>query len=288
MRFLSLHRNRSGFTLIELLVVIAIIAVLIGLLLPAVQKVREAAARMACSNNLKQMGLACHNYASGNSDKLPPQIRYNTQAGWSAFLYAILPYIEQDAMYKRALGSGSGMGGGNLTSSVKTFQCPSDSSTSNGLAPNGYGVSSYSPTTLMFGGASGTDSTTGTAYLIPKYTIGSIPDGTSNTVGIVERFGYFSASGYSSVWSYPVGVSPYTYASYQQYAALYGNYGILLPQAGVTPPNANYQTANSGHTATVQVALMDGSVRGVSSSVSLTTWTYAVTPDDGQSLNSNW
>src|SRR5437660_3658380 len=101
------HRSRPSFTLIELLVVIAIIAILIGLLLPAVQKVREAAARIQCQNNLKQIGLAVHNYADTNQ-KVPNAWlwQWNGNGGnypnrdVTMFWHLILPYVEQDALYK--------------------------------------------------------------------------------------------------------------------------------------------------------------------------------------------
>ncbi len=156
MRYVSAKMRRTGFTLIELLVVIAIIAILIGLLLPAVQKVREAAARAKCTNNLKQMGIALHAYhdvqgflppAAARGDKQPlgsgPTAPVDYAGDASSWMVYILPYIEQGPMFSRMTFKGdSGWANdsfrGNALSSantnalaasnskISTYRCPSD------------------------------------------------------------------------------------------------------------------------------------------------------------------
>jgi prepilin-type N-terminal cleavage/methylation domain-containing protein len=129
----SLPQQRRGFTLIELLVVIAIISVLIGLLLPAVQKVREAANRMQCANNLKQLALGVHNYLSAHNGQFPPDSLYTydpTAPNWS-WLAHILPQIDQQNLFTQANIGGSPPNNINqslpqIATRVKLFLCPSD------------------------------------------------------------------------------------------------------------------------------------------------------------------
>ncbi|GAA4437012.1 DUF1559 domain-containing protein [Bremerella cremea] len=158
--FKRLQPNRSGFTLVELLVVIAIIGVLIALLLPAVQQAREAARRMQCTNQLKQLGLACHNFhdtfgkfpGGSHQDAFadrtrtnPDEYHHDDRGRWS-YLTVLLPFIEQQAMYDQLTSTHVGSeypwnGTTLLRNQIPTILCPSDGNGSKGA--NDQGRNSY-------------------------------------------------------------------------------------------------------------------------------------------------
>ena len=191
-------RNRRAFTLIELLVVIAIIAILIGLLLPAVQKVREAASRSTCQNNLKQIGLACHNYHAA-LNQLPPGYSSSSSYpgtapgwGWAAYL---LPHLEQNSVSQKI----------NLTQLVesqpaigtvlKVFLCPSDP-----FSPAAFTVTSATGSAICLAGpscyaatvgsdAAEVDAPTGDGifYRNSATRLTDVSDGTSQTVMVGDR-----------------------------------------------------------------------------------------------------
>jgi prepilin-type N-terminal cleavage/methylation domain-containing protein/prepilin-type processing-associated H-X9-DG protein len=317
-------RLRRAFTLIELLVVIAIIAILIGLLLPAVQKVREAAARIQCGNNLHQMTLAVQNFADSNQTKMPPALGTFPQpnqgrcggtstSGFGGAMWFLLPYIEQDNLYKACIcnpaipvgqfGGGNGYdveqgllpasAGGVMQNVVKTYNCPSDPTLNNGFS-GWAAVGSYVYNGMVFQAD----------WVGYSSFPATLADGTSNTILFTETYagGTYQNSdqslwwwdynsfqtppnanadcggqGYFGVAFTPLYKPPVTYCQTTTQVWQWGGAASVCMCRAVTP-----------HTGGINVGMGDGSVRSVSVNISGATWFAASTPAGGEILGSDW
>jgi prepilin-type N-terminal cleavage/methylation domain-containing protein len=233
---------RKAFTLIELLVVIAIIAILIGLLLPAVQKVREAAARSKCANNLRQIGIGCHNFHDVNGH-IPPGVLTTPATGvpddsW-AWGTLILPFIEQQNLYNSlgvVLNPPNRAPKNNVALTqlpLSVYRCPSDV---NGSGQNvwydNYGISNYVCNRAVFGPGDGTiGGKSGTPF---NTTLVGITDGTSNTILVGERDSFRTFAG---VWIAKAYGGDDSTASFEGRPG----WGMSMPwrTAGPFPPPAN-------------------------------------------------
>ncbi len=322
---LGSHRStlvaRRGFTLIELLVVIAIIGVLIGLLLPAVQKVRAAAARTQSANNIKQIALGVHTYhdAIGNVPPLAETVRPGPAAqgtnNYASGYFFLLPYIEQTPLYDLGMkNNGVWEQSPNNAGSRKLsiFISPRDPSNPLDIwrETNGgtWAISNYGMNHAIFGIPCGSNT-------VSRLTIGGISDGTSNTVAFAEQYGrcglgepdrtsgappdnYFHKLwAYRAPWRWERG--PYfdtRLMSSGMAGTSQGNNSACtctatstaaVPQDKPAPAACNPYFVQAMDSGVCIVGLMDGSVRMVSTSISGQVWVRAIWPNDALSL-ANW
>ncbi|MBA4064403.1 MAG: prepilin-type cleavage/methylation domain-containing protein [Isosphaera sp.] len=278
---MSRHPHRKAFTLIELLVVIAIIAVLVGLLLPAVQKVRAAAARTKCQNNLKQIGLGLHNHHD-TFGRFPVGFDSDTGWGWGTFL---LPYVEQDNLHSQLRAASNNftavmaLGDPTLVGLLRTrlpvYRCPADvapdvndrrvpnvvnTTTGASLGSAQIGSSNY----VGVGGAytfnANTDPVQFTGVLIPNLTrkIRDITDGTTNTLAVGERdYLYHNAA----LWAGTSNKRPNRFNGPNMHFNLQDGTG-----GGINAvPGNNFASLHSGG---ANFVLCDGSVRFLRESLS--------------------
>jgi prepilin-type N-terminal cleavage/methylation domain-containing protein len=311
--------ERRGFGMIELLVVLAILAILLALLAPAVQKVREAADRTQCTNNLKQIALGYHNFESVFK-RLPPL--YGGSNGttvvnslkfpqlWGSTHVVLLPYIEQGNLWKRMASGKPAVYDPTFESAnnvaVPTYACPADPSMKDGIVEGGtLGGASYAANAQVFAPLTDESLKGGAMYPAdkPNFTdrgtkLAQIRDGTSNVIFFTHAYAVCGA-GQGSAWGYGAGVgkAPAAAQTYQPWSR-----ASYLKQTYMTAKNAApfqnqpnpYATKcvatdpATPHAKALFVALGDGSVRGIIPTISTATWNKACLPNDGEAMGDDW
>jgi prepilin-type N-terminal cleavage/methylation domain-containing protein/prepilin-type processing-associated H-X9-DG protein len=286
----------KGFTLVEVLVSIAIIAVLIGLLLAAVQRVREAANRTQCQNNLKQLGLALHSY-HGTYRRFPPayeSVDVTSGPGWGTF---ILPYLEQEALGRQVPKGSPFWGGWRAVSTavdggqtaLSIFRCPSDAGPVLNADQGNFAVSNYRATcgTTGFFYTAHADPG-GVMYQNSRVRIMDVIDGTSNTTMVGE-----------GKYGVPRLVSTGNALSSGLWCGMSGNYSVAGLGPYVWIDNVMWSTGgdpswardyvdeafNSNHTDSVHFLFADGSVRGLSAQIDPTLRAQLGVRNDGRPLS---
>jgi prepilin-type N-terminal cleavage/methylation domain-containing protein/prepilin-type processing-associated H-X9-DG protein len=311
-----LRSRRNAFTLVELLVVIAIIGVLVALLLPAVQAAREAARRMSCGNNLKQIGLAYANYESANKVLPPCFMGYppNKSHGWGEF---ILPYIEQQALYDKIDFSQAASAAANqpaVTTWIKGFVCPSTPDQKRPYATATYGgigadyhpirginlgfwnlaglttpaVIPPPPPVLGSGTAQDTLDNVGALHADIYNRFANITDGLSNTILVLENSGapqqYIKQQKHQPgiLLSYQGGWGDSTSGAFR----LYGASADGLTHPGTCTINCTNKYSLFGfHPGGAQVVLADGSVRMMNQNINPLTLVAFITKAEGEVIN---